>query len=175
MLTQQRGCIVNIASANHHEFAGRIGHLALDDLHFERRPYNGWDGYAQSKLAQILHARELAKRHPSVTSVSLHPGSICTNVTRHMMPFYTRLLLVPLERCLVGQVSSWAGIQTALHCILAGKGALQRGGYYSQHRSPWPVKGGWPLTSPNPEASDDALASELWERSVKLVGLDAKA
>ena len=165
------GRVVNVSSANHDVFAGQRGHIDLDDLHYERRKYNGWAGYAQSKLAQVLHARELAKRRPSITSVSLHPGSICTNVTRHMMSFTMRRAILPLERVLVGQVSERVGIQTGLHCILSDKERLKSGAYYSQNRSPWGVKGGWPVTSGNPEASDDELSHKLWLLSASLVGL----
>ena len=31
-------------------------------------------------------------------------------------------------------------------------------------------KGGWPLTSPNPNAHDDAMAAALWQKSEELVG-----
>ena len=165
------GRVVNISSGNHDTFAGVRGHVALEDLHFDRRAYSGWQGYAQSKLCQVLHARELARRHPTVASVALHPGSICTNVTRHMLPFWLRVCTIPLERCLVGQVSSWVGIQTALHCTVSSKDTLENGAYYSQRQSPWGVKGGWPVKSGNPEAVDDALAGKLWEVSEKLVGL----
>ena len=56
------GRVVNVSSANHDTFAGRRGHLDLDDVSFERRRYDGWAGYAQSKLAQVLHAREMSRR-----------------------------------------------------------------------------------------------------------------
>ena len=36
--------------------------LDLHDLNFERRRYNPWVGYAQSKLACVLMAKELARR-----------------------------------------------------------------------------------------------------------------
>ena len=59
------GRVVNVSSANHDIFAGKRGHVEIDDLFFEhKRKYNGWAGYAQSKLCQVLHARELAKRYP---------------------------------------------------------------------------------------------------------------
>ena len=166
-----QGRVVNMSSSNHDVFAGKRGHVDLDDLHFERRQYNGWAGYAQSKLAQVLHVRELARRKPAVLSVAVHPGSVCTNVTRFMMSYTTRQMILPLERCLSGQVSDWVGIQTGLHCLLADATTLESGAYYSQHQSPWGVKGGWPKRSPNPEATDDRLARELWERSAALVGL----
>ena len=169
------GRVVNVSSSNHDVFAGKRGHVDMDDLFFERRKYNGWAGYAQSKLCQVLHARELAKRYPSVTSVALHPGSLCTNVTRHMMPYAVRKLILPLERVLVGQVSDWVGIQTGLYCLLADRAELETGAYYSQHNSPYGVHGGWPVRSRNPEATDDELSRKLWAKSMDLVGLGPTA
>jgi hypothetical protein len=40
----------------------RVEGLDVDDLNFESRPYNGVAAYGQSKLANILFTRELAKR-----------------------------------------------------------------------------------------------------------------
>ena len=40
----------------------RVKGLDLDDLNFENRPYHGFQAYAQSKLANVLFTRELAKR-----------------------------------------------------------------------------------------------------------------
>jgi NAD(P)-dependent dehydrogenase (short-subunit alcohol dehydrogenase family) len=39
-----------------------------------------WDRYAVSKAANIMFAAELARRYPEITSVSLHPGAIATNL-----------------------------------------------------------------------------------------------
>lgn len=39
-----------------------------------------WRRYAQSKLANILYAAELARRHPELTSVSAHPGVVATDL-----------------------------------------------------------------------------------------------
>ena len=86
-----------------------------------------------------------------------------------------RQLIAPLERVFVGQVSAWVGIQTGLHCILSDRSALRNGGYYSQHRSPYGAKGGWPHTSPNSEANDDELAAGLWDRTAQLVGSTSKS
>lgn len=41
---------------------------------------NTWKRYAASKAANIIFASELARRHPEIMSVSLHPGIISTNL-----------------------------------------------------------------------------------------------
>jgi NAD(P)-dependent dehydrogenase (short-subunit alcohol dehydrogenase family) len=39
-----------------------------------------WRRYGQSKLANILYAAELARRHPQLTTVSVHPGVVATDL-----------------------------------------------------------------------------------------------
>lgn len=39
-----------------------------------------WARYGQSKLANILYATELARRYPSITAVSVHPGVVSTEL-----------------------------------------------------------------------------------------------
>lgn len=39
-----------------------------------------WKRYAQSKLSNMLYARELSKRYPHLTSVSVHPGYVSTGL-----------------------------------------------------------------------------------------------
>jgi len=59
------------------------GRIHLDDLTLERA-FSGYAAYAQSKLANVMHALDLAGRHdPAVISAySLHPGVISTKLLR---------------------------------------------------------------------------------------------
>lgn len=43
-----------------------------------------WVRYGQSKLANIVYARELAKRYPGITSASIHPGVISTSLVGNL-------------------------------------------------------------------------------------------
>ncbi|KAK4550786.1 hypothetical protein LTR36_000366 [Oleoguttula mirabilis] len=47
-----------------------------------------WTRYGQSKLANILHAKALQKRYPSITTTSLHPGVIITDLYATMSGSY---------------------------------------------------------------------------------------
>ena len=51
------------------------GDLNWDDLNFEKS-YDKYKAYCQSKLANVLHANELAKRlkDDGIIVASLHPG-----------------------------------------------------------------------------------------------------
>src|SRR5258708_33091239 len=40
----------------------------------------GWLWCGQSKLTNILYARDVARRYPSIKSVSIHPGVVSTSL-----------------------------------------------------------------------------------------------
>jgi len=167
--------IVNVSSCYHDVANGREGKIDFEDLHFERRTYDGWTAYAQSKLANVLHAKQLAKRlaGTGVTAVSVHPGWVRTNLIRHSMPVWAQNLLSPMFR-FGGMIEPWEGTQTTLHALLAPEVESQNGAYFSQfgfYREAEAKKGGWPLRSPNPNANDDAVAERLERVSRDMVGL----
>ncbi|HEX4361139.1 MAG TPA: SDR family NAD(P)-dependent oxidoreductase [Pseudonocardia sp.] len=60
--------------------------VIFDDLHFERRPYDPWDAYGQSKTANVLFAVGATARWVSegITANALMPGAIRTNLQRHV-------------------------------------------------------------------------------------------
>ncbi len=66
------------------------GHLAspvvFEDLHFERRPYEPWAGYGQSKTANVLLAVEVTRRwaDDGIVANALMPGGIMTNLQRYV-------------------------------------------------------------------------------------------
>ncbi|MFN2375219.1 MAG: SDR family NAD(P)-dependent oxidoreductase [Candidatus Binatia bacterium] len=75
---------VVMLSSDAHNMAPKVG-IQFDDLSFEKG-YRPWTAYGQSKLANLLFARSLARRFEgsSRTANSLHPGVIATNLGRHM-------------------------------------------------------------------------------------------
>lgn len=74
-----------ILSSEGHRFAYSEG-VRFDKINDESG-YSSWPAYGQSKLANILHAKELARRLKEdgveITANALHPGAIMTNLTRH--------------------------------------------------------------------------------------------
>ncbi|MCU1645255.1 MAG: short-chain dehydrogenase/reductase [Nocardia sp.] len=63
------------------------GQIVFDDIHFQRRPYDPWEAYGQSKTANILFAVEAAERWAAdgITVNALNPGRIpATNLSRHI-------------------------------------------------------------------------------------------
>jgi NAD(P)-dependent dehydrogenase (short-subunit alcohol dehydrogenase family) len=170
--------IVNLSSCFHDKAFGREGRLDFDDLHFEKRKYDGWAAYAQSKLANLLHARQLGRRlaGTGVTAASVHPGWVRSNLIKFSMPiFLQNTVLRPLLR-LAGMIEPWEGAQSTLYALLSPEVPKHNGGYFSQvgiYRTAEANRGGWPLRSPNPHAHDDSLAERLDSVSRKLVGLEA--
>ncbi|MBT8494752.1 MAG: SDR family NAD(P)-dependent oxidoreductase [Deltaproteobacteria bacterium] len=77
---------VVMLSSSAHGMAPKAG-IELDNLDGSRG-YNSWRAYGQSKLANLLFARQLAAdlKGTSKTANAVHPGVIKTNLTRHMNP-----------------------------------------------------------------------------------------
>ncbi len=74
--------VVSVSSWGH-----RYSPVVFEDPHFERRDYDRWSGYGQSKTANILFALALDGRGKAegVRAFSLHPGSIVdTDLKRHL-------------------------------------------------------------------------------------------
>ena len=73
--------VVSLTSAGH-----TFGDVDLEDPNFERRPYDPFESYGQSKTANALFAVELDRRlaHHDVHAFAVHPGGIRTELGRYM-------------------------------------------------------------------------------------------
>ena len=73
--------IVNLSSRGH-----QIDRVHFDDPNFERRDYEKWNAYGQSKTANVLFAVALEERlgPRGIHAYAVHPGGIQTNLGRHM-------------------------------------------------------------------------------------------
>jgi NAD(P)-dependent dehydrogenase (short-subunit alcohol dehydrogenase family) len=168
--------IVTVSSAFHDIAMGKKGHIDLNDINFEKRDYHQWTSYAQSKLANVLHSKELGKRleGTGVSAVSLHPGWVRTNLAKNLMPLWIQNYIMRPFSGLIGMIEPWEGAQTSLHCILEPNITKQTGKYFSQfgaYSNKAFNRGGWPMESPNPEANDAKLSHDFYELSQKMVGL----
>jgi len=148
--------IVTVASIGH-----RRGTLDFDDLGYERG-YAIMKAYTRSKLANVLFANELARRlaGTGVTSNSLHPGSVNTNIWSGA-PLWAKPLIQILFRPFF--ISAQEGGATIVQ--LAADPALEgvTGKYFEKGVA----------VEPAPLARDEALARRLWEVSARMVGLPA--
>lgn len=168
--------IVILSSCYHDVAQGRKGVIDFDDLQFDRRPYDGWAAYAQSKLANLLQAKELATRlqGTGVTAVSVHPGWVRTRLLRSTMPLWVQNHLLRPAFRMGGMLEPWEGAQSTLHALLSPDVPRHNGAFFSQigwYRDKRANRGGWPLRSPNPQAHEPRLEVRLAEVSRRLVGL----
>lgn len=70
--------IVALSSLGHN-FAPKGG-INFSTLKTTQESDSPWVRYGQSKLANILYVKELAKRYPEIKSVAVHPGFVQTNL-----------------------------------------------------------------------------------------------
>ena len=134
------------------------GLIDLDDLELERS-WSTWRAYANSKLANVLFTRELAKRleGSNVVANCLHPGVIRTRLGRNMGV----VMRSGWSLASIGFGSARRGAETIVY--LAGSPEAENvSGEYFVNRLPSTVAG---------QAADDFFAAELWRRSAELVGL----
>ena len=75
--------VVNVSSAGH-----LSSPVVFDDIHYERREYDRWQSYGQSKTANILFGVEAGARWASegITMNALTPGVVLTALRRHITP-----------------------------------------------------------------------------------------
>ncbi|CAN1253891.1 Short-chain dehydrogenase TIC 32, chloroplastic [Linum perenne] len=160
--SNQEGRIVNLASEGH-RFAYKEG-IRFDKINNEAE-YNKMRAYGQSKLANILHANELASRLKeegiNITANSLHPGAIATNLAR-----YHGVLNVFLKRtAITNSIGKYVlknvqqGAATTCYVALHPQVKGVRGEYFSDSN----------VCKPNPQAKDGELARKLWDFSLELI------
>ena len=90
MLKNVSGSRIVTVSSGAHAF----GMLDFEDLNWEKRRYNAWQAYGDSKLANLYFTRELQRRldegGSGVLAVAAHPGWAATELQRHQ--WWVRLL-----------------------------------------------------------------------------------
>ncbi|SNT54462.1 NAD(P)-dependent dehydrogenase, short-chain alcohol dehydrogenase family [Asanoa hainanensis] len=151
--------------------------MDFEDPQFERRPYEAWAAYAQSKTADVLLAVGIARRWAAngITANAVAPGSIHTKLQRHldratMMSFgamsETGELVVPAHF-----KTPEEGASTTV--LLAASPTVEgvTGRYFEDNRESPVVPGG-----PNgrngvaAHALDPEAADRLWELALPLLG-----
>lgn len=151
--------IVIVASDAHKFVRG----LDFDDLQSGNGRFGSTKGlnvYARSKLANLLHVRELARRIPAdrVTVNAVHPGAVRSRLGRDeegsrlgelAWPLLGRFFLSPEQGA---RTSLWAATSPDLDGVT--------GRYFAKER----------IARPRASALDDVAAARLWTESERLVG-----
>jgi NAD(P)-dependent dehydrogenase (short-subunit alcohol dehydrogenase family) len=151
------GRIVNVASAAHR--AARNG-IDFDDLEGRRR-YAPFGAYGQSKLANILFTRELARRlrGSGITVNCLHPGFVATRFAHANAVYNVAMTLVrPFQRSIA------SGSRTSIYLCTSPEVATVSGEYFADCK----------IARTTRHGRDDAAARKLWDLSERMVGLVGK-
>ncbi|MEH6551014.1 MAG: SDR family oxidoreductase [Pseudomonadales bacterium] len=149
------GRIVLLSSMGHMQTPK--GGIDFDNLDGSKA-YDPWQFYGQSKLANLLTAKALARRlqGSNVTANSVHPGVIRTNLSRNTSGFFSRL------------ISSFA----VLFERSIAQGAASQC-YVATHKDVASVSGEYfvdcHIAKPSKYGQDEDLAEQLWQKSEELV------
>ena len=167
--------VVVLSSAAH-----TIAGVDFEDPMFERREYEPWQAYGQSKTANALFALELDRRlaKQGVSAYSVHPGMIMTELSRHLnAELLEKMQKRRKERATAADAegpvmkfkSVEAGAATQVWAATTGNLADHGGAYLADCQLG--------LTGPNhgertiePYAQDPDAAARLWTASEEWVG-----
>ncbi|KAL6837395.1 hypothetical protein V8C40DRAFT_260409 [Trichoderma camerunense] len=138
-------------SSSYHRLEGTSDGISFNKLKTTMEGTGGVVLYAQATLAKVLFARELARRYPNITTLSMHPGIVRTEIWKGKKDasLLMRTFLRPLVS-LIG-VAPEEGVKTQLWCTVSKD--VKNGAYYE------------PIGKANMRGKfteDDELAGELW-------------
>jgi len=176
--------VVSVSSKGH-----RYSPVVFEDMMFERRAYDRWAAYGQSKTANILFAAELdlRGRTDGIRAFSLHPGSILgTGLERHLsmeelrqggvLDEYGKPIRDPHRQLKTVE----QGAATLVWCAISPQ-LDDRGGVYCENcdiASIMPAHGegadmlnGSFVSGVLPYAIDPHAAARLWDVSEQLLGI----
>jgi NAD(P)-dependent dehydrogenase (short-subunit alcohol dehydrogenase family) len=144
----QKARIVNVSSGAH-----KWGRIHFEDMNLETN-YSVMKGYGQSKLANILFTKELAKRlsHTDITVNALHPGAVSTNLGINRSTGFGKSVYKVLNPFFQ---SPDKGAETALYLAKSAEVDDVTGGYFYKQKPARVSK----------RAKDPYLAQLLWEWS----------
>lgn len=150
--------VVNLSSAAE-QLAAKPPYGDFAALKTDMAATSTWTRYGISKLANVHHAAALARRHPEVRAVAVHPGVIATELLRGPAASYRLVsLLMPLLGPLVRLTQTPVAVGAHNQLWAAISPDAQAGHFY------YPVGRDGQGT---PQAGDAALADQLWDWTEK--------
>jgi len=139
--------------------ANLSGRIRMDDLDTRRGPWlRGYRAYGRSKLMNVLHTRELARRlrGTPVSAFAFHPGLVNTNFGGHSTAWQLMTSQVGVA------ISSEAGAQPLVRLAAAAEVPAPSGNYFHRLKAPGPTLR---------QANDAGLAKALWSASEVRAGV----
>ncbi|XP_047162318.1 short-chain dehydrogenase TIC 32, chloroplastic-like isoform X2 [Vigna umbellata] len=156
--SKREGRIVNVTSCAHR--LSYRGGIRFDKINDESS-YRKFCAYAQSKLANVLHANELARRLKEdgvdITANSVHPGAIITNIDR----YYVHSGLAAILKKFIGFAfkNVERGASTTCYVALQPEVKGISGEYFADNR----------MAKVGSKGRDIELAKKLWDFSMNLI------
>jgi WW domain-containing oxidoreductase len=146
---------VVMVSSDMHQRAPAVG-IDFDNLKGEGR-YDSWRAYGRSKLANLLFAKQLARRFAGTarTANAVHPGVIRTGLQRHLpLPMAAVMSIAgPLAFKTIEQ-----GAATQVYVATRPELAQVSGQYFANCN----------VARARPDADNEELARRLWETSERI-------
>jgi NAD(P)-dependent dehydrogenase (short-subunit alcohol dehydrogenase family) len=164
LLPHLRDRVVTVSSGAH-----RMGRIDLDDLNWERRSYQRWGAYGQSKLANLLFTLELQRRlaeaRSDLRALAAHPGYAATNLQSRTENPLQHAVMAVLNR-VVAQSDEMGALPTLFAATrdLPGGAYVGPDGFQEQRGHPT-------LVGRSAAAADPPTARALWDRSEALTGV----
>lgn len=146
--------VINLSSAAH-QFARK---LDPENLLPEKRGMSR-DAYSESKMCNLLHAKEMARRYGMVgiRAHAVHPGFVNSDFGRkkHFPGAWQALFMLTKPM----QISAERGAKTTLAAALSDDGAWNNGLYWEREK---------PGTASLP-SDPDRVARAMWEETERLL------
>jgi NAD(P)-dependent dehydrogenase (short-subunit alcohol dehydrogenase family) len=160
--------VVSLSSRGHHRTA-----IDFEDPHFQRRPYDKYIAYGQSKTANALFALALDARGEAhrVRAFSVHPGAVMTELVRSLSEEELQAA-VTAASALSALKNTEQGAATSVWCAMSPQ-LEGRGGVYCEDTD---IAEAVAADSPGPRgvkpwARDPGQAERLWMKSEEWTGV----
>jgi NAD(P)-dependent dehydrogenase (short-subunit alcohol dehydrogenase family) len=160
-LIQSRASVIQTSSSG----ARLFGKLAIDDLDHDR-DFTAQLAYGTAKLENILFTRELDRRYRGrgISAAAFHPGAVATSFATESDSFMKRIYNSRVGRAFM--VTPEKGASQLVWLAQSVPGTDWAPGTYYEKRKP--------ARRNNPQALDDDLARQLWDRSEQLIAQKAR-
>lgn len=150
LLAAEAPRVVNVSSEIHYQ-----GKIDFDRFTEDKGDYSGMPAYAQSKLANVLFTKGLAKRFPKITTNALHPGVVGTGFGDGDVKWYFKMIWKMMKPFLI---TPEKGAATSIFLASSPKVTVS-GKYFDKSKEKQPSK----------YADDTALVDKLWEYSQQAI------
>ena len=151
--------VVTVSSIAHNQ-----GVIDFEDLHGDRKRYNKWGFYSQSKIANLTFSLEFSRRlersGSGVTAIASHPGYSATDLQRHSLfwRFLNLIVAIPAKRGAEATLYAATEDDALDHPYWGPTGVIEMRGWTGKARI-------------NAKARDEETGRRLWEVSESLTGV----